>query len=91
MVRKHLHFSWEEWESLPWWQCEAYYEQIQEDLRSYGPEGTVTADVASTLPQQIQQPVDDELPDRLKRFDVNAVPRDPDDLSAFGINVITVN
>lgn len=32
MVRKHLHYSAEEWDALPWYRTRAYIEQLNEDL-----------------------------------------------------------
>lgn len=32
MIRRHLHFSWDEWEALPWWQQQSYLEGLQEEF-----------------------------------------------------------
>ena len=32
MVRKHLGFSIDEWDRLPWWQQKVYVEELQADL-----------------------------------------------------------
>lgn len=32
MVRKHLHFSVAEWQTLPWWQQKMYVDQLAMDL-----------------------------------------------------------
>lgn len=49
LARRYLHFSWDEWDALPWWQARAYTERLNEELRARAGEGEGDLDEPEVL------------------------------------------
>lgn len=77
MVRKHLRFSVDEWQALPWWQQKLYIDQLRMDLAAES--GEEPDEPASYV----------ELAEEAAAAEAAAqAPSDPDDyLRSMGFNV----